>query len=159
MIFSVLCQIFHPRWGLITTTIHDLQIPYLETWHSEEGNFEMNINGLFFIQVSLRRFNSRQLEVSTQDIFSKSINRILVTCELFDGPFQSIMLWNIACSSCRSVKLRTFNIFRNGDKDIYIVCNTSLFVVTFHFNYKSDSSVWRVLHNNVNWKKGFHSDV
>jgi len=82
-----------------------------------------------------------------------------MTCKLFDCPFQSIVLRNIASTSSRSVKLRALDVFRDWDKNVNIIGNTPFFVITFHFNYKSDFCIWWVLYDYVNWKEWLYSNI
>ena len=87
------------------------------------------------------------------------INIVLVTCELLNCPFQSIILRNVVSMTSWWVEGRTLNIFRNRNKNINIVCNTSLFVVTLHFHNKSDSRVGRILNYYINRKQRFDPNI
>ena len=101
----------------------------------------MDVHWLLFVKVSFWRLDSWQFEIGAQNILSLINEKILVTCELFDSPFQSIMLGDVGSVACGGVELRTLDVFRNGNKDIDVIGNTSLFVIAFDFNYKSDFCV------------------
>lgn len=85
--------------------------------------------------------------------------KLLMTCKLFHSPSQSIMLRDINCTTSGSIKAWTLNIFRNWYENINVVSDAPLFVVTFNFDYESDSCVWWSLDNHIDWEQRLNSNV
>jgi hypothetical protein len=71
LILSVLGQIFHPRGSLVSRAIHDLEVPHLEARDGEEGDFKVDVDGLFLVEVAFGGLDGGQLEICTQDVFSE----------------------------------------------------------------------------------------
>ena len=71
MILSVLGQIFDPRGGLVSRAVHDLEVPHLEARDGEEGDLEVDVDGLLLVEVALGGLDGGQLEICTQNVFSE----------------------------------------------------------------------------------------
>ena len=79
--------------------------------------------------------------------------------ELFDSPFQGIVLRDIGCISSWSVKTRTLDIFRYRHKDIHVVSYASLFVVAFYLHYEPYLGIRWCFNNDINRKQRLHSNI
>lgn len=66
---------------------------------------------------------------------------LLVACELFDGPFQSVVLRDVVSVASGRVERRTFDVFRNRNKNINVVGDASFLVVALDLDDESDSGV------------------
>ena len=152
LIVSIFSQIFYPWTCLVTTSIDDLQVPNLESWHCKEWNLKLYIDWHFLVIVSFWWFNCWKLEFCVQNV-------LFVSCKLFDCPLKSIILGNINGASSWACKVWIFNILWNWHKDVNIIGNWSFFVIALNFNQESDFSTWRLLNNNVNTEQWFNSDI
>ncbi len=57
LVFSIGCQVLHPRWGFIPWSLHYLQISNLESWNREIWNFKLHIDRLLSEFLTIRRNN------------------------------------------------------------------------------------------------------
>jgi hypothetical protein len=84
---------------------------------------------------------------------------LLMTCELFNGPLQGIVLRNINCISSWSIETWALDILRYGDIDVNIIGNTFLFVVALDFDDESDLCVRWSFHDDINCEERLDSNI
>ena len=72
VILPIFSQISHPREGLVSTFIHDLQVTHLEPTNREIWNFKLYVYRILLIFVSVRRLYRWQLELSVHYVLTKS---------------------------------------------------------------------------------------
>lgn len=69
LVLAILGEVLDPRGGLVAGAVHDLEVPDLEAGDGEEGDFEVDVDGLLLVEVALGRLDGGQLEVRAQHVF------------------------------------------------------------------------------------------
>lgn len=152
LIFPIFSEVLDPRWSFVSTAVDNLQVSNLETRDSKERDLKLDIDRLLFILIAFWRLYCRQLELCIQNILSEYKNVLLMSCKLFDSPFEWVEFWNITSSACSRMKNRCFYIFRNSNKNINIISNTTLFIIAFNFNQETYFTWIWLFNNYINWK-------
>lgn len=57
LVLSVLSEVLHPGRRLVAGAVDNLEVPDLETRDGEEGDFEVDVDWLFLVEIALGRLN------------------------------------------------------------------------------------------------------
>ncbi len=90
LVLSVLGEVLDPGGGLVAGAVDDLEVAHLEAGDGEEGDFEVDVDGLLLVEVALGRLDGRQLEVCAQDVLPASAEAYLWPANCFTVHFRAL---------------------------------------------------------------------
>lgn len=104
----------HPGNGIVATGIGNLQVPHIDSAHSEVGNLERQLQRLVLVVLPLRTLHGRQRH-------SRLHPHLLLTHKSWDLPNNAVLIRVVAHNPTLTIEIWIECITRNWNMKFHII--------------------------------------